>query len=238
MVKIPSIPQERFSYIVKQFNILQWIGSPEQKSQIFSAYLALADSGNVQVMGKVARAYVSQGNESSAMFWFERAARADDLSSILVLARKAIMRRDINTATFWHSKARGKCHTPSKIREFNSIAFLINLHNMGTGSGNRGNAGFNASGRSYSDYFNRGRQRADQGYRKAEETRNNSYAQERTNLRAELSRLLGNFSTLAELNKNWREWSRKNHPDKGGNEEEFKRVLNLMDAVKKNEGWN
>jgi hypothetical protein len=72
-------------------------------------------------------------------------------------------------------------------------------------------------------------------HRKTETTRKSEATPETQVVRAELEDIIGKFSTLTELARNYRRWSvRGGHPDKGGSAEGFHQVQNLMEVVKRN----
>ena len=244
MLQISGLPSDRFSHIVDRLDTQAWIGNPAEKAQVLAGYLRVAESGNAEIMYKVGKLYSKAGQQTSAMRWLDKAAHANHLSSILAVARICAKREDLSGAVFWFEKAKGRPLTGEQSLDYMHVEMYINRATRPKPS-----AGFDYSSwdnfSGWSDFFGSARtedtqgarQKAQQERARAERTRAEEKEAEAAAIKAQLTPIVGEFSTAAELQQKWRRWGLKGHPDKGGNEEEFKRVTNLFAAYKDLKGW-
>ncbi len=243
MLGAANLPKERASHIKGHLYTLELIGSLEQKTQIVETYVKMAEGGHVKMMHRAGKLYHSRGNQQAAVMWYEKAARADHVSSILKLAKKAIDRGDVEKAQLWLFKAKGRCNSLSKQLQYRSVELSIDLHKMRHSRSPFddffADAGFFFGTRNRT-YGTSKPQWSGGGFQYGQRTEQpRAYSNQETlaSLKTKLVQTIGEFSNLQEIEQKFRRWSLKNHPDKGGNEEEFKRVVNLVDEYKKLARW-
>lgn len=168
-----------------------------------------------------ARAHQAHGQMIEAWLLFERAARANHLSSILETSWGCLCRGDAQTATYWFNRARGRCHSASKMSQYRFLEERI-----------REAARFHPRRANPTAQRQRPHQSTQGGAHVPRvQTRAEKEAAAAA-MKPELVRIFGEFSTADELHKKWTRWGLKAHPDRGGPEEEFKRVTNLVETYK------
>ena len=189
-----------------------------------------------------------QKNIVSAKQWFERAAARDHLPSIVKLAKLCEERDDIDGAIRWYEKAAErdviaalKCDLLKRVRESQKrrTENRREWERQKAEYQNRRNAESENARNAYSRARENARQHYEQERAKAEKAQHESRRKEAADAKIELEKIFGStFSTKHELERTWRRWSLKGHPDRGGTHEVFTRASNLVEIVKTANGLN
>jgi TPR repeat protein len=249
LVQIEGLSQEKRDFLLSKLDLLEYRGTQEQKRQIFSVYLKMGEKGDLESMYKVGQDYRHrQKNIVSAKQWFERAAARDHLPSIVKLAKLCEERDDIDGAIRWYEKAAGrdviaalKCDLLKRVRESQKrrTENRREWERQKAEYQNRRNAESENARNAYSRARENARQHYEQERAKAEKAQHESRRKEAADAKIELEKIFGStFSTKHELERTWRRWSLKGHPDRGGTHEVFTRASNLVEIVKQQNGWN
>lgn len=225
MIKIPTLSKEKFLFIIQVFKTYLSRGTSAQKEVIHQAFHQLTESGNVKIIHMIASLYEERAGIGKAIPLYEKAAHGNHVDSILKMAHYCYKTGNIPGAKSWCSKVHNLPCSILQVAELQLIIMLIKRKENPQPEPfffGRGPSGFRPHG------F-----RVPESHPQAEKKK------EAEADKAELSRVIGSFSTKAELAKNLKNWSQKGgHPDKGGTTEEFQRVYALAGKVKMDSGWN
>lgn len=239
LVKNPRLSRDKADYLADKLARLLTDGSiaAPLRLQIFNAFRQMADQGHAVFMYHVGRFFLRQGNVDQAKIYLETAARADHLPSILALAQfyQNIM-NDLERAIFWYEKAERLDPSVSPILSRLRVELLFERQRAQHQAGAQQAQDQEAARRRQAAEEARQRAEEEEAARERQEAAQRAAA--RGTVEQQLRRIFGTgFTTSQELSAAFREWSRRNHPDRGGNVETFQRVNHLVGIIRESQGW-
>lgn len=255
LVKSPNLAAEKISYLADKLECLLLERRP-LFLQIQNVFQQLAQLGKPLFMQKLGNFFIRQGQLQEGRNWIERAATADYLPCILIMAKLYADINDLDRAIFWYEKAVGRDPSVEPIlTRLRSLAAQERARESAVrerrARAQQAQRDAEQLRRETQENLQRARQRWEEAARRnaeaqAQQAAGAERAGRESQARAayqELQRIFGSdlprWETLTteQLSRVFRNWSARNHPDRGGSQETFQRANSLVSAVRAYRGW-
>lgn len=240
LVKNRLLPRNKADYLADKLErVLRDHSTPSpMKVQIVNAFRQMADQDYVVFMHQLGVFLFRQGNGDQGRDYIERAASNDHLPSILFMGQLCESTGNLVRAIFWYEKAERQDPSVSPILSRLRAEFLFESQRARHQAGAQQAQAQEEARRRWAAEEARQRAAEEEEAERQRQEEIRQAAVMRGTAEQQLRRIFGTgFTTSQELSAAFREWSRRNHPDRGGNVATFQRVNHLVGIIRESRAW-